>query len=163
MTTIYDVNTNELILIAAKKLKQDKLVAPPTWATFVKTGVHKERPPVDSDWWYIRSAAVLRTVYRQGPVGVSKLRTKFGGRQNTGYKPEHHYKGSGNIARKVLQQLEKSGLVKNEQKGQHKGRVITPKGKSFLDKIATEMDKASNPRKGKEAKKTETATEAENV
>jgi small subunit ribosomal protein S19e len=151
MTTIYDVDTNELIILASKKLKQEKLVAPPVWSTFVKTGVHKERPPVDSDWWYIRAAAVLRTVYRQGPVGVSKLRTKFGGRQNTGYKPEHHYKGSGNIARKILQQLEKSGLVKNEQKGQHKGRIITPKGKSFLDKIATEMSKASSPRMVKKA------------
>ena len=163
MTTIYDVDTNELILIAAKKLKQEKLVSPPAWTPYVKTGVHKERPPVDADWWYIRSAAVLRTVYRQGPVGVSKLRTKFGGRQNTGYKPEHHYKGSGNIARKVLQQLEKSGLLKNEQKGQHKGRVITPKGKSFLDKIATEMSKASNPRKEKEAKKPEATEPAQNV
>ncbi len=163
MTTIYDVDTNELILLAGKKLKQDKIVAPPTWASFVKTGVHKERPPVDSDWWYVRSAAILRTVYKQGPIGVSKLRTKFGGRQNTGYKPEHHYKGSGNIARKILQQLEKSAFVKNEQKGQHKGRVITPKGKSFLDKIATEMAKASSPRKETEAKKTETPEIPSNV
>ena len=163
MTTIYDVDANELILNAAKKLKQDKLVAPPTWAAFVKTGVHKERPPVDADWWYIRAAAILRTVYRQGPIGVSKLRTKFGGRQNTGYKPEHHYKGSGNIARKVLQQLEKSGLVKNEQKGQHKGRIITSKGKSFLDKISTEMSKASSSRKEKEAKKGETPEIPANV
>jgi small subunit ribosomal protein S19e len=155
MTTIYDVDANELILNAAKKLKQEKLVQPPTWSAFVKTGVHKERPPVEEDWWYIRAAAVLRTVYRQGPVGVSKLRTKYGGRQNRGYRPEHHYKGSGSIARKILQQLEKAGLAKNEQKGLHKGRVITPKGKSFLDKIATEMSKAASPREMKRVEKAE--------
>jgi small subunit ribosomal protein S19e len=158
MTTIYDVDANELILNVSKKLKQEKLVAPPTWSIFVKTGVHKERPPVDADWWYIRAAAVLRTVYRQGPIGVSKLRTKYGGQQNRGYRPEHHRKGSGSIARKILQQLEKSGLIKNEQKGLHKGRIITAKGKSFLDKLATEMAKASSP---KASKKIEVA--AENV
>ncbi|KHO49878.1 MAG: small subunit ribosomal protein S19e [archaeon GW2011_AR11] len=143
MTTIYDVDVGELIPQVAKQLKEQKLVAPPEWAKFVKTGVHKERPPVDQDWWYVRAAAVLRTVYRQGPIGVSKLRTKYGGKQNTGYKPEHQYKGSGSVARKVLQQLEKSGLIKQEQRGIHKGRVITPKGKSLLDKAASHISKSS--------------------
>jgi len=173
MTTIYDVEANDLISKTAEQLKAQKLVNPPSWTIFVKTGVHKERPPVDKDWWYIRSAAVLRTVYRQGPVGVSKLRTKYGGKKNSGYKPEHHFKGSGSIARKILQQLEASGLIKKEQKGLHKGRVITAKGKSFLDKIATQMAKVSAPMKGtegsqepglrpKESKKSE-KVEAENV
>ena len=159
MVTAYDVDPTELIEKAAEALKKDGNIKPPAWAPFVKTGTNRERPPAKSDWWYVRAASVLRAVYRLGPVGVSKLRTKFGGRQNTGYKPEHHYKGSGNIARKVLQQLEKSGLLKNEQKGQHKGRIITPKGKSFLDKIATEMSKASSPRK----EKTQAPEVADNV
>ena len=141
MTTIYDIDTGELITRAAKQLKEQKLVAPPEWAKFVKTGVQRERPPVDADWWYIRAAAVLRTVYKQGPIGVSKLRTKYGGKANLGYKPEHQFKGSGSVARKVLQQLEKSGLIKQDQRGVHKGRVITPKGKSLLDKIATQIAK----------------------
>src|SRR3989338_1228886 len=118
MTTMYDVDPQELIL---------------------KTGMHKERPPVDEDWWYFRSASVLRNIYRFGPVGVSKLRTKYGGKKNRGVKKEHFYKGSGSILRKSLQQLEKAGFVKFAEKGVHKGRVITPKGKSFLDKIATQL------------------------
>ncbi len=146
MTTIYDVDTNDLIEKAAKQLKDQKLISPPEWSKFVKTGVHKQRPPVDASWWYIRAAAILRTVYRQGPIGVSKLRTKYGGKQNLGYKPEHHFKGSGSIARKILQQLEKSGLIKQDQRGVHKGRVITPKGKSLLDKIAAQMAKGSAPK-----------------
>ncbi|HIP62762.1 MAG TPA: 30S ribosomal protein S19e, partial [Archaeoglobus profundus] len=39
--------------------------------------------------------------------------------------------------RKALQQLEKAGFVKKTPEG----RVVTPKGRSFLDKIATEIKK----------------------
>ena len=136
---MYDIDSQDLILKAAEELKKIPEIKPPEWAPFVKTGMHKERPPVNNDWWYVRVASVLRTVYRLGPVGVSKLRTKYGGKKNRGVKKEHFFKGSGNILRKSLQQLEKAGLVKFTEKGVHKGRVVTPKGKSFLDKIATQI------------------------
>lgn len=136
---MYDVDAQELVQKAAEELKKIPEIKPPVWAPFVKTGVHKERPPVNNDWWYLRTASVLRTIYRLGPVGVSKLRAKYGGKKNRGVKKEHFYKGSGSIMRKSLQQLEKAGFVKFAEKGVHKGRVITPKGKSFLDKIATQM------------------------
>ncbi len=139
MPTMYDIDPQELILKTAEELKKLPEIKPPAWASFVKTGMHKERPPMKNDWWYIRTASVLRTVYRLGPVGVSKLRTKYGGKKNRGVKKEHFYKGSGNILRKSLQQLEKAGFVKFEEKGVHKGRVITPKGRSFLDKIAIQL------------------------
>ena len=139
MTTMYDVEPQELIQKAAEELKKIPEVQPPSWAPFVKTGMHKERPPADDDWWYMRAASVLRTVYRLGPVGVEKLRDKYGGKKNRGVKKEHFFKGSGNILRKSLQQLEKAGLVKFAEKGVNKGRVITPKGKSFLDKISNQI------------------------
>ena len=136
MTTIYDVDAQELIEKAAEELKKIPEIKAPEWAKFVKTGMHKERPPADDDWWFMRTASVLRTVYRLGPVGVEKLRDKYGGKKNRGVKKEHFFKGSGNILRKSLQQLEKAGLVKFAEKGVNKGRVMTPKGISFLDKIA---------------------------
>lgn len=139
MTTMYDVDAQELILKAAEELKKIPEIKPPAWAAFAKTGMHKERPPANSDWWYVRVASVLRTVYRLGPVGVSKLRAKYGGKKNRGVKKEHFFRGSGNILRKSLQQLEKAGFVKFAEKGVHKGRVVSPKGKSFLDKIAAQM------------------------
>ena len=52
-----------------------------------------------------------------------------------GHKPGRFYNGSRKIIRTILQQLEEQQLIKQEQKGVHKGRLITPKGKSFLDKI----------------------------
>lgn len=143
MSHILVVNPNELIEKAAAQLKNEKLVAAPEWSVFVKTGAHKERLPEDVDWWYMRSAAILRKVAQLGPVGTSKLRVKFGGRKNRGHKPGRFVAGSGSIIRKSLQQLESSGLIKQTEKGAHKGRILTPKGVSFLDKIAMQMIKES--------------------
>ena len=134
MATIYDKDTNELIAKASEELK--KVIKAPEWAQFVKTGVHKERPPVEKDWFYKRAAAILRSVYIKGPIGTNKLRIKYGGRKNRGQAQEKFYRGSGNIIRKALQQLEEAGLIKKAEKGVHKGRMITPKGKSFLDKLS---------------------------
>src|SRR3990167_1166556 len=139
MATMYDADPQELIQKAAEDLKKNSEIKAPAWAPFVKTGMHKERPPVNGDWWYLRTASILRAIYKLGPVGVSKLRTKYGGKKNRGVKKEHFYKGSGSIVRKSLQQLEKAGFIKFAEKGVHKGRAITPKGKSFLDKIATQI------------------------
>jgi small subunit ribosomal protein S19e len=144
MVNALEVDPNELIERAAKLLEEGKLVEPPEWSGYVKTGMHKERPPVNRNWWYVRAAAVLRSTYKLGPIGTSKLRTKYGGRKNRGVKPEHHYRGSGAVIRKALQQLEKSGLVVNQEKGVHKGRNISNKGKSMLDKIAAQMIKENS-------------------
>lgn len=153
MTHILEVNPNELINKAAVELKKQKLVQPAEWSKFVKTGHHKERLPDDEDWWYERSAALLRSIAKLGPVGTQKLRTKYGGKKNRGHKPEHFYKAGGSIIRKILQQLEKAELVKKTAKGIHKGRVLTPKGISLLDKIAVQLSKRSRPRIRKEVKK----------
>ena len=136
---MYDAEPQELIEKTAQELKKMPEIKAPEWAPFVKTGMHKQRPPADKEWLFLRVASVLRTVYRLGPIGVEKLRQKYGGKKNRGHKKEHFFKGSGNILRKSLQQLEKAGLIKFVEKGVHKGRVVTPKGKSFLDKIATQI------------------------
>ena len=167
MATIFDVDVNELIKKAASDLKKIDQIKEPIWAKFVKTGAGKERPPIETDWWYARAASVLRKIYLLGPIGVNKLRKKYGGKKNRGHKPEKFYPGSGNIIRKVLQQLEKAEFVKYSEKSVHKGRVITPKGKKFLDKIADEMTgtqtkrevKVKEKKVKKEEKKTEKAAE----
>lgn len=150
MTHILKVNPTELNLRVAEELKKQKLVQPSDWSKFVKTGHHQERLPDNPDWWYVRSAAILRSIVKLGPIGTQKLRTKYGGLKGRGHKPEHFYKASGSIIRKILQQLEKSGLIKPTQKGVRKGRVLTPKGISLLDKIAVQLSKAQSGKKVKE-------------
>jgi len=143
MPTIYDSNPSELIEKASEELKRLESIKAPDWALFVKTGVHKERPPSAKDWWYVRTASVLRQIYRFGPIGVSKLRIKYGGKKNRGVKKEHFYKGSGSIIRKIIQQLEKEGFVKKDIKSIRKGRLITAQGKKFLDSIAGKISKVT--------------------
>ncbi len=139
---MYDVPVNELIIRLAQELKKVESIKAPSWATFAKTGIAKERPPTDSDWWYFRAASVLRKIVVLGPIGVSKLRTKYGSRKNRGVAAEHFYKGSGNIIRKILQQLEKAGFAaKAEKNTARKGRVATPAGISFIEKVASQIAK----------------------
>ena len=159
---IYDVDVTLLIQRTAEELKKDAQIKPPVWAPFVKTGMSKERAPVQKDWWFVRSASILRKLFILGPVGTSKLRTKFGGRKNNGMAPEHFFPGSGNIIRKILQQLEKAGLAKQVQKGFHKGRMITPKGQHVLESVAAEIMKQQGivlPARPKEEPKAEAPAE----
>ncbi|MBI2176110.1 30S ribosomal protein S19e [Candidatus Woesearchaeota archaeon] len=136
------VDASQLIELMAKELRSIPQIKPPAWAPFVKTGAHKERPPSRNDWWYVRAAAVLRTVARLGPVGTSKLRTKFGGKHSRGFKSERFARGSGSIIRKAMQQLEKAGLIRQAAKGVHKGRVITEKASAMMSSIALKVKAA---------------------
>ncbi len=138
MVTVNDVDPQDLINLTKEELKKMKEIVPPEWSLWVKTGVSRERPPEQDDWWFIRTAAVLRKVYLNGPIGIERLRKEFGGRKNRGHKPEHFYPGSGSIMRKILQQLEEVGLVK---KLGRKGRAISPKGQKFLDNLAYKLVK----------------------
>ncbi len=140
LTTARDVRADMLINSLKEELKKFDPIKPPEWAYYTKTGAHKERPPMQDDWWYIRAASILRTLYLKGgrPVGVERLRTKYGGRKDRGVKPERFVKGSGHVIRLILQQLESAGLV---EKVERRGRRITPKGVSLLDKIAASLVK----------------------
>jgi len=154
MASINDVEPIKLIKAAAKELSKKPELAQPEWAQFVKTGAHAERPPAQDNWWHIRSAAILRTIYKDGPVGVSKLRTKYGGRKNRGVKPHRFYKASGKVIRTMLQQLEKAELLKQAKQGS-KGRIVTPKGQALLDNSANQLLGKSNKSAPKVKKKVE--------
>ncbi len=154
MPTVFDINPNELIEKVAEALKKD--VVMPEWAKFVKTSTGKERPPDRTDWYFYRAASILRKVYKDGPVGTNKLRLKYGSKKNRGHKREEFRRASGKIIRSILQQLEKNGYVKKDKKGNFSGRVITPKGKSFLDKMVRRNDGRGS---GKDSKHVERAAE----
>ena len=137
MTTAYDVPAEVLIDKLSEYLMENmRDVQPPIWAGYVKTGSHVERVPQNPDWWYLRTASMLRKLYMNGPVGVSKLRKDYGGRKRRGVKPAHFAKAGGNIIRTVLQQLEQAGLA---QKDGIKGRIVSGKGRSLLDAMATQI------------------------
>ena len=133
MANVYDVDASELVKMAAEKLK-DK-VKKPDYVNYVKSGAAKERMPEDPDFWYIRTASILRQVYVNGPVGVSRLRTRYGSRKDHVVHRHHHMRAGSKIIRDALHELERLKYVKNSGKG----RVITPEGRAFLDRISVEV------------------------
>jgi small subunit ribosomal protein S19e len=138
MTTVYDVPPQLLIDQTAVKLQEIEQIAPPEWAGDVKTGTHTETQPVQENWWHIRTAAVLRKVYVNGPIGTERLAGEFGGAKDRNAKPYKAVKGSRSIIRNVLQQLEAAELVAADK---NRGRIITPKGQSLLDNAARDVMK----------------------
>lgn len=141
MPSAFTVPAELLIKKLAEELKsQGDKFSPPEWSTFVKLGVSRENRPMfgHEDWWFVRTASILRKIYIKGPIGVQHLRKEYGGRKNRGKKPMKTFRGSGSIIRKSLQQLEKTGYLAQQGK---KGRIITAEGRSFVDKVALEIQK----------------------
>lgn len=107
----------------------------------MKTSQSNELPPQNPDWFYVRAAAVARHVYLRKSVGVGRLAKAHGSPKNRGSRPNHHVDSSRAVDRKVLQALEKLGIVEkledDEEGGSGKGgRRITQAGQRDLDRIA---------------------------
>ncbi|MBS3152808.1 40S ribosomal protein S19 [Candidatus Woesearchaeota archaeon] len=132
MATIYDADIQKSIEKLSDSLKSH--IKDPEWSKFVKTGSAKARPPAELDWFYKRAASLLITIYKKGPIGVSKLRVKYGSKKRRGHNPEKFFRASGKIIRNILQQLDKASLTIYKKEGLNKGRVISPKGRSLVDK-----------------------------
>ncbi|MBA7539366.1 hypothetical protein ES705_31645 [subsurface metagenome] len=132
--SIYVVQPEKLVEAIAEKLKEFPEISPPKGSEFWKTAFFKELAPSDSEnFWYIRCASLLRKVKKFGPIGVSKLRKFYGGRNRKGKGLHHSARGSGKIIRVALQQLEKANLIKMKEK---KGRVLSSEGTSLLERTA---------------------------
>jgi small subunit ribosomal protein S19e len=144
------VEKSKLIRLLAAELKKSKEVTPPSWATYAKTGTQKARPPKDNDWWYARAASMIVKTEGLGAIGVSKLRTQYGGKKRRGHQPAEFRRASGSVIRKIFQQLEKAGYMKQVTKGVHKGRILTPKARSFMNTVAkgTQNERLARPAKG---------------
>lgn len=136
MSSIREVESQKFVNTLKDKLKTVKELEPPKWSGILKSGVSRIRPPQQEDFWFVRSASILRRLYIDGNVGVNRLSIYYGGRKKYGHAPAHFQRASRNTIRKILQQLEKSGLVEKEKRG----RKLTSKGRSFLDKLAKEAN-----------------------
>jgi len=138
MATLYDVPADELIEAVAAEL--DGRIEAPDWADITKTGTHNELPPEQEDFWHVRGASLLRKVAINGPIGVDRLATEYGGADNgsTRYRvaPRHRKNGSRNIIRTLLQQLEAEDLIVTRE---GEGRVVSPEGRSLLDGVAGDV------------------------
>ena len=132
--SIFVVQPEKLIEIIAEKLKEYPEISPPKGSEFWKTAFFKELAPTDSEnFWYIRSASLLRKVKKYGPIGVNKLRKFYGGKNRKGKGLHHSARGSGKIIRVALQQLENAKLIEVKDR---KGRVLSSEGISLLERTS---------------------------
>lgn len=136
MTTFYDVPADDLIEAVAAELDLEE----PEWAAYSKTGVSRELPPEQEDFWNIRAASILRTIAKDQPVGVERLRSRYGGSKqgSTRYRvrPDRKTGASGKIIRTILQQLEDAGYV---DIAEGEGRRISGDGRALLDSTASDV------------------------
>ena len=130
---LYDIEPQEYNKKLAEELKKLPEFEIPSWAAFVKTSPSKSRPPQE-EFWHRRAASILRQIYIRGVVGVSRLRTRYGGRKERGMRPEEFMRASGKIIRLILQQAEKAGLLE-QSLGKRKGRKLSVKGIKLMDSI----------------------------
>merc|ERR1711976_738973 len=81
--TVKDVPADEFIKACAEFLKRQPKFDVPKYHDIVKTGVIKEFAPYDEDWFYVRSASILRKVYLRKGAGVGALKKWYGGSDGT--------------------------------------------------------------------------------
>jgi small subunit ribosomal protein S19e len=140
MTTLYDAPAEDLIEALTEILAEEDAIEAPEWAAVAKTGVDRELPPEQPDFWERRAASLLRKVAVDGPIGVNHLRTEYGkskqGTTRYRVRPQQKAEGSGSIIRTALQQLEEAGYVETSEAD---GRRITGEGRSLLDDTAGEV------------------------
>ena len=131
--TVKDVSPHEFVKAYASHLKRSGKMELPEWTDIVKTAKFKELAPYDPDWYYVRSASMARKIYLRGGLGVGAFKRIYGGSKRNGSRPPHFCRSSGSIARHILKQLQKMGIIEQELKG---GRRITSNGRRDLDQVA---------------------------
>merc|ERR1711939_534875 len=113
--TVRDVDAQKFIVAYADFLKRQGKLQIPGWVDTVKTSHSNELPPQSPDWFYVRAAAVARHVSLRTSVGVGRLRKVHGSTKNRGSRPSHHVDASGSVDRKVMQALEKIGVLEQDE------------------------------------------------
>ena len=140
MTTLYDAPPEEVLEALADILADEEAIEEPDWLPYVKSGADRELPPEQEDFWFRRTASLLRKVAIDGPVGIGSLKTEYGGAKQGSnryqVRPRSSAQGSGNVIRTALQQLEEAGYV---EVAEGEGRQVTPEGQRLLDETAQDV------------------------
>jgi len=146
VTTFYDIPSDLLNDALSELLASNDAISLPEWATYVKTGMHNENPPLASDWWERRCASLLRKIAKKGPIGVNHLSQEYGGKMRRRSTPGKPVAASRKVIRVALQQLEDAGFVSRSEKKSvesvdgeqmlYSGRICTPAGQKILNEAA---------------------------
>ena len=147
MITVKDVPAEAFINAYAEHLKKTQKVTPIKDANILKTGYSQELTPENEDWFFVRSAAIARTLYLRPERGVGHLRHVFGKRHKPGHKKRFHAVASGKVIRFAIQQLEKANILmayndkrnknfQGEQDETKYPRIVTSEGHQDMNTVA---------------------------
>lgn len=102
------------------------------------------------------TASIARHIYLRKDVGIGALTKLHGGRNRRGNRPSHHAEASSSVQRKVVQSLEKIGVLEKSDNG---GRRISQDGQRDLDRIATAVVETQKEDEDEEEEEAEEAEE----
>ncbi|KAL4431890.1 hypothetical protein ABPG74_012702 [Tetrahymena malaccensis] len=139
--TVKDVAAADFIREYASHLKKANKLSIPEFTQWTTTSVARELAPQDSDWVYIRTAALARKVYLKPHTGVSTLKHIFGSNKDRGNLRNKHQACHGKILRWALKSLEDLKIIRKDKNSATKkfSRVITKEGMTELNRIATQI------------------------
>lgn len=139
--TVKDVAPADFIREFATHLKKANKLSIPAFTNWTTTSVARELAPQDSDWVYIRTAALARKIYLKPHTGISTLKHIFGSNKDRGNLRNKHQASHGKILRWALKSLEDLKIVRKDKNSATKklSRVITKEGMTELNRIATQI------------------------
>ncbi|KCZ81505.1 hypothetical protein H312_01083 [Anncaliia algerae PRA339] len=129
--TVHKLKASEFNSKVSQYLKKQNLITVPINYDVIKTSHGKQRAPQDPDWYYIRSAAVLRHLaLSEEGLTVRYFAKKFGCSKNRGTRPSKHVNSYFSIIKNIFNAFEELQWIDNNNK-----RNLTQKGKEELKKI----------------------------
>ena len=146
--TVKDVPAQAFIKAYAEQLKKAQKIVPIKDSAFIKTGHAQELSPEDDDWFFVRAAALARTLYLRPERGVNTLRHIYGRKHRQGHSKRHHEVGSGKVIRYALQQLQNAQVLMAYNDKRNKDfrndndtttkypRIVAPEGRKEMNLIA---------------------------
>lgn len=108
---IYEVRPERFNAALKSYFKSCNRVALPQDYDIIKTGEGRELAPNDDDWYYMRMAAVVRQIAKNGAVTSEFLASRYGCVKNRGCRPSKYVPAYREIGDSVLENLKNMGWV----------------------------------------------------
>lgn len=105
MEQAYRIKAAPLIEAIKETLKNNGNITLPKDSDLIKTSHGKQYTPEDSNWFYTRMAAIVRTAMCKGTVSLKSLERKYSCRKNAGVRPSRYAKGSNFVIESAIEQL----------------------------------------------------------
>merc|ERR1719348_148120 len=147
---MFDTPSNKLISEIATYLEQNDKLTLPKYVDIMKTSSGKENSPQQKNWYYTRTASILRKIAintesdldysvderkpkmhkaftQEKNLTVTKLSSMYGCKKNRGCRPGKKVRSYRSLIVMILKDLEKLNYINNE-----KNLTLTNDGQSFI-------------------------------